>query len=81
VRPSIYKIKNLSGEQANDNLIIRLAGKDETVVDDYTTVREEFMQGLQSEAEIILGSSEPFIMTNNIWGKCSYCPYRVLCKR
>jgi len=81
VRPSIYKIKSTSGEQVSDSLIIKTAGKDGTMVDDYATVRQEFMQGLQSEAEIILGSNEPFIMTNDIWGKCSYCPYRVLCKR
>ena len=81
VRPSIYKIKSTSGEQVNDSLIIKNAGKDGTMVDDYAMVRKEFIRGLQSESEIILASNEPFIMTNDIWGKCSYCPYRVLCKR
>jgi hypothetical protein len=81
VRPSIYKIKSISGEQVNDSLIIKNAGKDGTMIDDYAMVRKEFIWGLQSEAEIILASNEPFIMTNDVWGKCSYCPYRVLCKR
>jgi hypothetical protein len=81
VRPSIYKIKSISGEQVNDSLIIKNAGKDGTMIDDYAMVRKEFIWDLQSEAEIILASNEPFIMTNDVWGKCSYCPYRVLCKR
>jgi hypothetical protein len=81
VRPSIYKIKSIPGEQVNDHLVIKPAGKEGIEVDDYSTVRQEFMQGLRSAAEIILGSNEPFIMTIDLWSKCSYCPYRVLCKR
>jgi hypothetical protein len=81
VRPSIYKIISASGEQVNDHLIIKRSGKDGTPVEDYAMVREEFMHDLQSAAGTILSSSEPFMMTNDIWGKCSYCPYRVLCKR
>jgi CRISPR/Cas system-associated exonuclease Cas4 (RecB family) len=81
VRPSIYKVKSIPGEEANDHLLIKPVGQDEIAVDDYNTVRQEYLQSLQSAAGIILGSNEPFIMTNDLWGKCSYCPYRVLCKR
>jgi hypothetical protein len=81
VRPSIYKIKSASGEQVDDHLIIKLSGKDGTRVEDYAMVRQEFMHNLQLVAETILSGSEPFMMTNDIWGKCFYCPYRILCKR
>ncbi|MGD0342303.1 MAG: PD-(D/E)XK nuclease family protein, partial [Bacteroidales bacterium] len=80
-RPSIYKIKSASGEEVNDRLVIKPAGKEGAGIDDYAAVRHEFMHYLQSAAEIILGSNEPFIMTNDMWSKCSYCPYRFLCKR
>jgi hypothetical protein len=81
VRPSIYKIKSASGEQVNDHLVVKLSGKESIGIEDYATVREEFIIGLKSVAGTILGDSEPFIMTNDTWGKCSYCPYRVLCRR
>jgi CRISPR/Cas system-associated exonuclease Cas4 (RecB family) len=29
----------------------------------------------------IFSNNEPFIMTNDIRGKCTYCPYRKLCLR
>jgi hypothetical protein len=81
VRPSIYKIKNLPGDQMTDLLVIKPAGTDSIGVDDYGTVRHDFMQGLRSLIGIVLSSNEPFMMTNDIWNKCSYCPYRTLCKR
>jgi hypothetical protein len=81
VRPSIYKVKSIPGEQVSDYLVLKRGGKESNEVEDYSAVRKDFMIGLQSAAEAIFASNEPFMMTNDVWSKCSYCPYRVLCKR
>jgi hypothetical protein len=55
--------------------------KPESVVDNYNSVREEFIYGLKGVIEDIFSIEEPFIMTDDLRGKCSYCPYRILCMR
>ena len=81
LRPSVYKIKKLSGGSFSDMLRLKTDKKSELVVDDYKIVREEFMYGLKGIIAKIFGKSEPFIMTGDIRGKCEYCPYRALCDR
>lgn len=79
--PSVYKIKKITGEKLTDKLIIKLPGKkEETVVDDYITVREEFLNGLHNVVKNIFSNDEPFVMISGTW-ECRYCPYRVLCMR
>ncbi len=82
VSPSVYKVKKVSDEHFSGKLIIK-EGKGEGIpVDDYNTVRQEFMEGLKSTIGKIFNRNEPFIMTaSNGWNKCSYCPYRALCLR
>jgi len=81
VRPSIYKIKKLTGGILSDKLRIKTDSKNEMVVDDYNEVREEFISGLKGTISDIFSDSEPFIMTDDTRGKCSYCPYKSLCMR
>lgn len=81
VRPSVYKIRKVPGEQPNDKLIIKVPGKEEHQVDDYSKVRNEFLEGLDSVVKLIFSKDEPFVMTSDIRNKCFYCPYRVLCMR
>jgi hypothetical protein len=81
VRPSVYKVKKAPGENLADRLLIKEGKGEEIPVDDYSTVRHEFMLGLESIVNTIFKSNEPFIMTSDIWGKCSYCPYSRLCLR
>jgi CRISPR/Cas system-associated exonuclease Cas4 (RecB family) len=81
VRPSVYKIKKLSGGSLSDLLRLKSDGKTEVVVEDYKMVREEFLDGLKEILAKIFSNNEPFIMTGDIRGKCEYCPYRILCNR
>jgi hypothetical protein len=81
VRPSVYKIRKIPGEQLNDKLIIKVPKKEESQVDDFNTVRNEFLEGLNSVVKSVFSRDEPFVMTSDIRNKCSWCPYRVLCMR
>jgi ATP-dependent helicase/nuclease subunit B len=70
VRPVVYQtIKIKSGKN------------DERVVDDYASVRQEFIKGLTATVKAVFSMNEPFRMTRDDWNKCSYCPYRALCMR
>ena len=81
VRPSVYKIKKLNGQLLNDKLKLKTGSRIETVIDNYATMREEFLIGLKGLITTIFGEDEPFIKTADARGKCSYCPYKTLCMR
>jgi len=81
VRPSIYKIKKMTGGLITDKLKLKTDNKNETMIEDYTMVREEFIYGLKEIITKIFSNDEPFSMTTDIRGKCSYCPYKALCMR
>jgi ATP-dependent helicase/nuclease subunit B len=81
VQPSVYKIKKLSGGLVNDKLKLKSDKKNEISIDDYKLVRDEFIDGLKGVITKIFSIGEPFTMTSDIRGKCSYCPYRALCMR
>lgn len=79
--PSVYKIKKVPDEKLTDKLIIKLPRKkEETVVDDYITVREEFLEGLEDVIKAIFSNDEPFVMIPGNW-ECRNCPYKILCMR
>jgi CRISPR/Cas system-associated exonuclease Cas4 (RecB family) len=80
LRPSIYRVKELSTEEFSDFLKIREEKNSEFVLDDYQILRGSFLDGLKEVITAILSAEEPFRMTKNI-NKCSYCPYRDLCQR
>jgi CRISPR/Cas system-associated exonuclease Cas4 (RecB family) len=80
VRPSIYKIKELTGQKFSDRLRIRADKSHDIVLDNYETVRNEFLAGLKELTETVFSDNEPFRMTKNT-GKCVYCPFRKLCQR
>ncbi len=80
VYPVIYKIKKTDSDKLPGELIIRDDNM-ETVVDDYSTVRQQFLDGLNSVIIKIFGENEHFTMTSDTWGKCTYCPYHSLCLR
>ena len=81
VRPSVYKIKKIPGEQVDDRLKIKVSKNDETIVDDYITYRQEFLDGLKATVSTIFNKEEPFRMTTDIFNKCRNCPYHGLCLR
>ncbi len=81
LRPSVYKVRKLPALSDNDMLRIKSDNKNEVIVDDYQSVREAFIGSLNSVITGIFSTDEPFVMTDDIRGKCSYCPYRRLCKR
>jgi hypothetical protein len=80
VRPSIYKVKELSDEKFSDILKIKEERLSELILDDYNIVRGSFIEGLKGVITAIFSSEEPFRMTKVIT-KCSYCPYNGLCHR
>jgi hypothetical protein len=81
VRPSVYKVKKLSAETLDDKLRIKTGRNNELSVDNYKTVREEFLSGLKETVRLIFSNDEPFIMTWDTRVKCIYCPYKTLCMR
>ncbi len=81
LRPSVYKIRKLNGGAQTDKLRIKTKGNIEVVVDDYLTVREEFLNDLGLLIQTIFNNDEPFVKTKDLRGKCSFCPYRILCGR
>jgi hypothetical protein len=81
LRPSIYKIKKMTSGVISDRLRLKIDRKNEQVVDDYSSVREEFISGLKELISTLFSDNEPFVMTADERGKCSYCPYRALCLR
>lgn len=81
VRPSIYRIKRMTGNSCNDALRIKIKGKQEVLVDDYKSVRDEFISGLKEVISKMFSLDEPFIMTCDSRGKCRYCTYKNLCLR
>lgn len=80
VRPSIYKIKELPGEDFSDTLRIKAEQNQDLLLEDYQKVRDEFLTGLRNTIATIFNPDEPFIMTANTQ-KCGYCPFRGLCQR
>lgn len=79
-RPSIYKIRELTGQKFSDNLRIKAEKAQEILLNDYEEVRNDFLEGLTKLVETIFSDSEPFRMTKTT-GKCVYCPFRKLCQR
>lgn len=75
--PAIYKIRKVPGNDISEMLLI----KPDMLLDDYYVVRNEFLENLNVILGKIFSNAEPFTMTKKPWGKCTYCPYRVLCKR
>jgi CRISPR/Cas system-associated exonuclease Cas4 (RecB family) len=81
LRPSIYKIKKMSGGFPTDKLRLKTDSKIELVIDDYKSIRSEFITGLKVTIGTIFSNDEPFSMTSDLRGKCAYCPYKALCSR
>jgi hypothetical protein len=81
VRPSVYKIKKLSGTSTGDKLRLKTGSRTEISIDDYESVRKEFLTGLLDLISTIFNENEPFVKTTDLRGKCSYCPYKTLCMR
>jgi hypothetical protein len=80
VRPSIYRVKELSPEKFSDFLKIKEERNSEFILEDYQTIRDSFLDGLKGVIIAIFSAEEPFRMTDNL-NKCGYCPYRGLCQR
>ena len=80
LRPSVYKVKELSGKPLADRLILKPDRNCGSPVEDYRHVRNEFIDGLRGVMETIFSAEEPFRMTADT-SKCIYCPYSVLCQR
>ncbi len=80
VRPSIYRVKELSAEKFSDTLKISEGKNNDLRLEDYQMIRNDFLDGLKGLISAIFSPEEPFRMTSNI-NKCGYCPYRALCQR
>jgi hypothetical protein len=81
VRPSVYKIKKLKDSSVTDRLKLKTGSRSADLVENYLEIRDEFLSGLRDLTGIIFSKDEPFIKTTDIRGKCSYCPYKILCMR
>ncbi len=81
IRPSVYKVKKLTGSSENDRLRIRTGHRNDNEVDDYEVVRKDFLGNLENIVADIFSTDIEFSMTKDIREKCSYCPYKRLCGR
>ena len=75
--PSIYKLNRVPKEDDTGKMRFGTT----TFLEDYNEVRDDFINNLHEILKIIFSGDEPFIMTKDVWSKCSYCPYRKLCGR
>jgi CRISPR/Cas system-associated exonuclease Cas4 (RecB family) len=80
VRPSIYKVKELSAQNFSDTLKISEGKNSDLRLEDFQMIRNEFSEGLKGLISTIFSPEEPFRMTSN-YNKCGHCPYRALCQR
>jgi hypothetical protein len=64
-----------------DKLRLKTGSRSEAVIDDYNTIREEFLIGLKDIISTIFQDDEPFVKTTDLRGKCPWCPYKTLCMR
>jgi hypothetical protein len=80
VRPSVYKIRKMAGDSHSDKLRIKTRGTD-LVIENYSLIKDEFLNGLTELVNIIFSENEPFVKTSDLRGKCSFCPYKTLCAR
>lgn len=82
LRPSIYKIRKMTGGTISDKLRMKPdRTSEEFAVNDYRDVREAAVNELTEVLLKIFNKDEPFTMTKEIRAKCSYCPYKGLCLR
>ncbi len=81
IRPSVYRIKKGSDGILSDKLKIKTDTGKEIVIEDYSKIRNSFMESLKETIRLIFSNEEPFRMTNDRTGKCRYCVYRGLCMR
>ncbi len=79
VWPTIYRIKESDVKVLSDKLRIK-EGKNDLIIEDYKSIRREFLSLLSGTIEKIFSNDEPFIMTDALI-KCSYCPFKGLCMR
>jgi hypothetical protein len=80
VRPSVYKIKKLNASGFADKLKLKPRNA-EISIDDYSIVRDEFIDGIKVLIHTIFSEDEPFVKTKDARNKCVWCPYRILCAR
>lgn len=79
VVPYVYAIRKMTGKPFSGSLVIK-ENKSEFIVEDYRTIRDQFLVGLTGLTGKIFSGDEPFTMTKDT-GKCRYCAYSVLCAR
>lgn len=80
LQPSIYKVKELSADNFSETLKIGEERNSDFRIEDYRSVRDDFLEGLKGVISEIFSPEEPFRMTGN-YSKCGYCPYSGLCQR
>jgi CRISPR/Cas system-associated exonuclease Cas4 (RecB family) len=80
VRPSLYSVRNMTGEEFSDKLIIAPDRNTKMVIDDYSQIRSEYSDGLKQTIENMFRPDSPFTMTEHV-RKCEYCPFIKLCRR
>ncbi len=81
IRPSVYKIKKSNTGNSSDMLRIKPDTRTDIILEDYSVIRNSFIDGLAETISLIFNENEPFRMTEDMTGKCRYCVYRGLCMR
>lgn len=80
IQPVIYKVREISAGKHSEKLLIHESRNNDLMLDNYHTIREEFLAGLTDLVNTIFNPDEPFRMTEKTY-KCRYCPYSGLCQR
>jgi CRISPR/Cas system-associated exonuclease Cas4 (RecB family) len=80
VRPSLYSVRSMGGNDFSDRLIIAEDRNNKLAVDDYSMIRSEYLAGLKQTIGNIFSEVSEFKMTEHS-RKCEYCPFIKLCRR
>lgn len=81
VRPSVFRVRKSRVEDVDARLVLKKEKAEAVTVDDYTVVRDEFLEGLKGVIELMFNINEPFTMTGERRSRCRWCPYKGLCMR
>lgn len=79
ITPGVYSVRKLF-DRNFDYRIKQKENRKETVITDYETVRNEYVENLTKLVEEIYNRNTPFTQTEEL-KNCDYCPYRKICHR
>jgi hypothetical protein len=78
IRPTVYYMRNLFGQEEFDPFIRRVNGKEKTIIENFSLYYEAFEEHLRTCLNEMFDPEKPFTQTQNP-KSCEYCPFTGIC--